>query len=156
MLANSTGLISREDEYVRMLLSKQVDGLIIGGLSTNGDVTRLSEVSTPIVVLDRHSPGAPVSTVAVDNRGGAFAATQHLLSHGHPHVTCIGGPQHHWSVVDRKVGWEQAHRVAGIKPRIADWVEAPFGREGGYYTARRLLQRPQRPSAILSPPMNKR
>jgi LacI family transcriptional regulator len=148
LVANSTGRPSLHDERVRILLEKQVDGLIISGVGDFHDFTHFADLMTPVVVLDRHSPDAPVSTVAVDNRAGAYTATEHLLSHGHASVACIAGPQHHWSAFDRKAGWEAAHHEVGVEPRPADFVEAPYDRYGGYYAAEELLGRRDRPTAV--------
>jgi LacI family transcriptional regulator len=148
LLADSTGLSSREDEYIRLLLEKRVEGLIICGPGVNSDLGRLADSPAHVVVLDRHAPGSPVSSVAIDNYGGAFAATEHLLHHGHSSVACIAGPAYHWAASDRRAGWEAAHRAAGIQPKPADLVETEFSRAGGYYAADELLRRAKRPSAV--------
>ena len=53
-----------------------------------------------------------------DNREGARAAVEHLLSHGHERVAFIGGPRAWSSTRERQAGYEEAMREAQLETDI--------------------------------------
>ena len=83
LVGNATEDEARQTTYVRTFLQRQVDGLLL--VPAHGPVECLTELrgsNTPWVVMDRRVDVADVSQVLVDSRGGAHAATSHLLGHG--------------------------------------------------------------------------
>ena len=86
----------------------------------------------------------------IDNEGGAGAATAHLLGHGHSNVAFIGGPRGLAFAQLRRRGWSRVLKDAGVPARQQVSATATYTRQGGYDAARRLLARPQRPTAILA------
>jgi LacI family transcriptional regulator, galactose operon repressor len=75
----------------------------------------------------------------VDNRGGARAATEHLISHGRRRILCLSGPVDAAPAAERVEGWADALRAAGLTPRKRMVWQAPFGRQDGYRVARQML-----------------
>ena len=96
--AHSTSLLAasldetpeREEEIVRALVRRRVDGLIIAPATARQDYL-VSEVRAglPIVVVDRAPQGIDVDTVTVDNLGGAQTAVGHLIEHGHRRIAIV-------------------------------------------------------------------
>jgi DNA-binding LacI/PurR family transcriptional regulator len=89
-----------------------------------------------------------------DDFGGGRAATDHLLKLGHKDVAYMefsaGEPsQRHYSEADRRAGYEQAMRQAGLTPRV-------YARGAGDRGKSELdlvlgwLSQPQRPTAVVS------
>ena len=114
----------------------------------------------PLVYVDQDAvPGTP--SVNVDDRGGARDAAQHLVDLGHRRVGIVtgelGGPhgvllpadigsEHHASR-QRMHGWTDALRAADVEPLV---VRIPLQPEDtGQEAARVLLERPDRPTAVL-------
>lgn len=140
-LCNSDNDPKRQQQYMRTLLEKRVDGLL---LSSAGDSDALARIfkhaSVPSVTVDRMVPGARADRVAVHNQAGALAAVQHLLKLGHTRIACISGPAEFEVSQERAEGWRQAQREAGLSPN-EDWLlESDFSSAGGYETARQLLR----------------
>jgi LacI family transcriptional regulator len=149
LLANSSDDPERERAELATLLDRQVDGLILIGVGPASlqDVTR--RVTIPLVALDRADGTTRAPTVTVDNRAGARLGVDHLISHGHRAIACIGGPAVLAAAQARVAGWRAALGVPGAaRP---EWlVSAKFSRAGGYDAARALLELTPRPSAIFA------
>lgn len=104
-------------QVLNSLLARQVDGIVWAVPEIGPNRTWLQkktpELPVPIVFLSMHpSDGLPV--VAVDNRAGGRLATGHLLAQGCRHVGLITGPLDWWEARERKLGWEEALREAGL------------------------------------------
>ena len=71
---------------------------------------------TPIVFLDRPPRGVEADTVLLDNLGGARAATEHLLRHGHERIAYVGDLPPLYTAAERLAGYRAALRDAGVRP----------------------------------------
>jgi LacI family transcriptional regulator len=149
MLANSNDDPKAEAEYIKVLVARQVDGLLI----VPSEETRQlpPETKVPIVVVDRPMSGYPL--VASDHRAGAVAAVQHLVSLGHRRIGCIAGPRHLSVARERYDGYRSIvaplYRAHGFD-FAADTIVARFDYDCGYDAAVKLLTRTDRPSAIFA------
>jgi LacI family transcriptional regulator len=107
----------RERELVLRLLRRSVDALLI---VPAGDDHRylLPEIGagTPIVFLDRPPRGVEADTVLLDNVGGARAAVEHLLRHGHERIAYVGDMPPLYTASERLAGYRAALRDAGLRP----------------------------------------
>ncbi|WP_228237844.1 LacI family DNA-binding transcriptional regulator [Allomuricauda sp. M10] len=73
----------KESKLIQSMLNRQVDGLIISSTQKNEeDILRLQESDFPFVLIDRHYPNLDTNYVIVDNFGGIYHATKHLLGLG--------------------------------------------------------------------------
>jgi LacI family transcriptional regulator len=139
-LCNSDNDPKRQQQYMRTLLEKRVDGLL---LSSAGDGEALARIfklaSVPSVTVDRLVPGARADRVSVDNRQGARNAVRHLLELGHRRIACISGPAEFEVTRERIDGWRSALLEAGITPDDSLVIESDFSSPGGYAAARALL-----------------
>ncbi|MEH0986053.1 LacI family DNA-binding transcriptional regulator [Micromonospora sp. CPCC 205556] len=149
LLGNAMDDDEREAAYVRALLDRQVDGLIL--VPAHGARTWIAELSqTPVprLVLDRQIAIPHATQVLVDNEAGAYEATAHLLSHGHRRIGCLAGPADLYPTVDRVAGWRRALSEARLDPDASPLVHVPFGRAHGYRAGRQLLGGAQPPDAL--------
>jgi DNA-binding LacI/PurR family transcriptional regulator len=88
-------------------------------------VAQLSS-QVPIVCVE-DGPESVIASVQVDQRGGASAATQHLLDLGHATVHHIAGPRDWQEAEIRLAGWRDTLLASGISPAPAmfgDWSSA--------------------------------
>lgn len=148
LIGNSSEDDDRQTTYVQTFLARQVDGLfLVPAHGPLGCLEDLQRAKTPWVTLDRAVEGiAPA--VLVDNRGGAYAATRHLLEHGRRRIACLAGPQDVMPAMDRVAGWRSALADGGVQPDAMSLWHAPFGRQAGYSAARKMLAADERPDAI--------
>ena len=138
----------RERELVLRLLRRSVDALLI--VPAGDDHRYLQpelDAGTPIVFLDRPPRGVEADTVLLDNVGGARAAVEHLLAHGHERIAYVGDPPPLYTA---------AERLAGYAPRSRDAGAARRRGAGQRRLARRRLGRARRSRALLALPADRR
>ncbi|WP_415803298.1 LacI family DNA-binding transcriptional regulator, partial [Isoptericola cucumis] len=72
------------------------------------------------------TPDGPTTlSLAVDQRAGARAATDHLLDLGHRDVLHVAGPQDWFDARERAAGWREALEARGVRParpRVCSWA----------------------------------
>lgn len=133
----------REHEKVaRYLRQGHVDGVILMSLHGADPLPRaLLDAGIPTVLSGRPRPGEQLPYVDADNRGGARAATAHLLSSGRTAVATITGPLDMTVGIDRFEGYADALRDAD-QPVRAELVEhGDFSEESGARALEALLER---------------
>jgi LacI family transcriptional regulator len=114
ILCNSDRSETKEEIYIDVLLSKQVDGLIVASATERIDLLqRVLDVGVPLVVVDRNLSDLPVSQVLIGNQQGGYLAGQYLAQLGHRRVGCIGGPSPSNPSWGRVLGFSRALAEAG-------------------------------------------
>jgi len=150
ILCNSDDNLQKQRNYLRVLLEKRVDGLIVS--SVGGDdslVDSLAAVRTPLVIVDRDLENITADLVRIDHELGAWLATSHLLELGHRHIACICGPAQTSVARMRLAGYQRAMREAGVQVQDSWVVESDFTGPSGYQAACTLLET-DRPTAIFA------
>ncbi len=104
----------REDEYLRLLSARQIDGLIIAPTGVpSARLSRMADAETPIVLLDRELPGLDAPLVSVDNESGAYDATKYLVELGHKQIATLMGLESISTQLARLNGYKRALSEAG-------------------------------------------
>ncbi|PHV11685.1 LacI family DNA-binding transcriptional regulator [Chitinimonas sp. BJB300] len=151
ILCNSDDNPAKQSTYLRVLTERRVDGLIV--VTSGEDVglhALLSELSLPVILVDREINRVQYDLVEVDHVQGGYLATQHLLSLGHQNIACIGGPVALSSSDQRIAGWRRAMVEWGINPTDVDLQRGDFTSRGGYQAMHALLKQAQCPSAVFA------
>ncbi|MFC9126495.1 LacI family DNA-binding transcriptional regulator [Streptomyces sp. NPDC057099] len=130
------------------LLDLRVDGLVVVG--TLPDPAALGAVAArmPVVLAGAREPVPPgVDQVAGDDEKGARLVTEHLIGLGHRRIAHLAG---YGAVGElRRRSFEATMREHGLADRAV--VETgDMTEEGGYRAAVRLLNRPDRPTAVFA------
>ncbi len=115
---------------------KLVDALLAGGIQ----LVRIVSASS-----DPQGGGA---CVFVDDRDAAYAIVEHLIQLGHQRIGFLWGGKSHGSSWERHQGYVDALRDYGIAADPELVVEGDYSFDDGFRGARKLLQLPQRPTAI--------
>lgn len=140
LLCTTEGDPEREEVYLDLLRSKQVDGALAVGLVLSADrIERFAADGFPIVCLDRDVASRAVPLVQVDNRRGATMATEHLLSLGHSRIAHVTGTPTLKISDDRIAGYREALTQAGVSVDPDLLATGEFNEESGYEAARALL-----------------
>ena len=136
-----------EDEYVEMLLDRQVAGILfVSGMhaDTGADLDRYRKLIArplPIAFVNGYVDGVDAPFVSCDDRAAGELGVRHLAALGHRRVGLISGPMR-YSPVQRKVAGYRATMAALFPDERDDLVELSlFGVEGGQAAADRLLDR---------------
>lgn len=130
----------RQMLYLRSLVAKRVDGLIINSVSglEESEVDELLDYGVPIVLLNRSDNVQNLSTVSCDNFEGGFLAGQHLIGLGHRNIAHLSGPRQHGNLTERAKGFMRAIHQAGEAVR-AVVLHGDQNHLGGYLLTRKLL-----------------
>ncbi|HWG13200.1 MAG TPA: LacI family DNA-binding transcriptional regulator [Streptosporangiaceae bacterium] len=123
----------REQHYLRTLLERRVDGIIVTGRRQDPREPIGQGLPAPVVYAMTHStdPG-DLSLIPDDEQGGALAV-QHLLSTGRASIGHVTGPRRFKAAVLRAAGAEKALAAAGLElaggePLFGEWTEE-WGRQ---------------------------
>lgn len=141
------------DEVGAMLLSRQVDGLVL--LATVPPFgTKLEEIGRgnrlPVVIGCEaiSSELEQLPSVHIDNFAAAYEATRHLIDLGHRRIAFIAGPSQSLLTRDRERGFRQAMAHADLPVEAGQVVSAPVNNDGGAQAAMHLIGSDVRPTAI--------
>jgi LacI family transcriptional regulator len=149
ILCNTDEDSSKETQYLRVLMEKRVDGIILA--TTAGSLQAVRDFRwrrIPLVLFDRELPGVPADTVKVDSVMGGRLATEHLLSLGHTRIAVIHGPVVRSTGAERLQGYLDALRAAGVRRDAALIREGNFKQDSGRALTRRLLDLSAPPTAL--------
>jgi LacI family transcriptional regulator len=150
-LCNSDGLIEKEAAYIKMLINKQVDGVVyIAAGSIQDHLLGLTVRGIPFVVVDRDLPGLEADVVMIDNEQGGYDATRYLLDLGHKQIACITGPSQLTPSAARVNGYRRALQESGLPVRGDFIVTGDFRARGGEMAMDTLLKISDPPSAVFS------
>ncbi|QTD35338.1 LacI family DNA-binding transcriptional regulator [Pseudomonas fluorescens] len=150
ILCNSDDNPDKQRSYLRVLLEKRIDGLIVASAGGDSGLAQgLAGVKTPMVIVDRGLEGVDADLVRIDHEYGAYLATRHLLELGHRDIATIGGPASTSVAQMRQAGFARALKEAGIEVSPSRMLESDFTSTGGYNAASVLLER-NPPSAIFA------
>jgi LacI family transcriptional regulator len=151
ILCNSDLSEEKQARYLDVLLSKQVDGIILISSGNRLDpVHRILSANVPVVVVDREVGDLPVDQVLVDNEQGGYAAGHYLVQLGHRRIGCIAGPNDITPSAARIAGFRRALAEAGVKLPPACIVRGNGRYEDGEAAMRELLRRDVGVTAIFA------
>jgi alanine racemase len=136
-----------EDEYVEMLLERQVSGIVfVSGLNadTTADPDRYRKLISrplPVAFINGYMEGVEAPFVSCDDRAAGELAVRHLASLGHRRIGLISGPGRFLPVQRKLAGYRETMREL-FGASDDDLVELSlFGVEGGDAAAGRLIDR---------------
>jgi LacI family transcriptional regulator len=141
ILGNSNEQRQRELEYVRTVLSKRVDALVIAATSQADGALQalLRPFGGPVLFIDRDIEIGGRDCVVFDNEGGGRLVAEHLLALGHRELACIAGPREVAPTAARLAGFVDALAAAGVAMDPARVARGDFRFASGAAAARRLL-----------------
>jgi LacI family transcriptional regulator len=143
ILCNSDYSETEEVAYIDVLLSKQVDGLILSPWRDHPQsLDSVLEAKLPVVIIDRVVGDLPLDAVLADNEQGGYLAGQHLVELGHQRIGCIAPPREVGpSAGNRVTGFRRALSEAGVELVDEAVIHSDFRYTGGEAAMRELLKR---------------
>ncbi len=137
------------DETLPLVLQHQVDAVIITSATLSSAMAdECARHGTPVILFNRHVPGANASSVTCDNEAGGQQIADILLDTGHERIAYIAGTEHTSTNVDRERGFTKRIQERGASV----WArkQGAYTYESGYAASTRLLAQPIRPDAIFA------
>jgi LacI family transcriptional regulator len=145
LLFNTVEDVQREHHYLQVAESENLKGVILTPVTyqdttTRKAVLRLEQKGIPVVLLDRDMEGVDFDGVFTDNFQGAFDGVQALIDAGHRRIGIVSAPQTSLPGRERRRGYLEALRLAGIPYRKEYEVKGDFKQGKAYESTKRLLQ----------------
>jgi LacI family transcriptional regulator len=136
------------------LIAHHVEGIIFAAPEVNENVkivqAQLPSFSPPIVFLK--SQATPnYTTISVDNYGGARKVVEYLFSVGRTNIGLITGPLEWVEARQRKQGWEDALKNAGVTDFDQHWSLGNWSSSSGESAFVELIEKfPQMDAVFVS------
>lgn len=151
ILCNTDENPQKQRNYVRLLLERQVDGLLLVPAYSNPDiVAEIRNQNVPLVMVDRRIPEVQVDVVRGNSIEGAHQLTNYLIQLGHRRIAILTGPENVSTSTERVIGYRQALGEAGIEIDPAMTIFGEFNQASGAHMTRKILAMPQPPTAIFA------
>jgi len=130
--------------------ARQLEGVDCWGAVLVGGETdtyeAIARTGRPCVAIDFPDHTLPIDTIMQDNFGGGRLAAEHLLAAGHERIAWFGAVSTGSHALERFSGARAAFTARGLDiPQKYVFAEAPDEK-----TAREMLSRPDRPTAVLA------
>lgn len=126
------GILDKEKEYLKYLLQKQVDGIVLA--STTLAMEELKELTNhraPLIVLDREIGDSKIDRIRIDDYKGGYLATEHLIKTGYRRLVHFAGPEGISSAEDRKKGFLDCIRDYDLAQERYTIIQGCFTEECG-------------------------
>lgn len=138
-----------EIESVNVLMSHQVDGLIVAPSDSDSVAVcrALSRAAVPVIAIDRPLCGSRIPSVVSDNFAGAAMATRHLIEDGYRRIACLTGETNLYTIRERMRGYRSTVEAAQLPVILDTSIQDYFSAET---SIRSLLERRQPPDAIFT------
>lgn len=129
LLCDARGDAVREKQHIKMLLGKQVDGLLVVGRTTNPRVSITAGVPVPVVYVYEPSEDPADISFTPDNFQAGRIAAEHVIARGRTRIALVNGDPAFLAARDRAEGVVAATEAAGIQlvggsGLFGNWSEA--------------------------------
>jgi LacI family transcriptional regulator len=145
MITNTGEDGAKESASLQSLLAREVDGIAAYGVRNDESFEILASSGARTVSMDWHFRRDDIPSVAIDDYAASVHVVEHLQGHGHERIGFVGGID---DLAMRVTAWRDTlHASLGdAHEGLAEWGE--FSLEGGFQATMRLMNRPDRPSAL--------
>ncbi|MEW1844020.1 LacI family DNA-binding transcriptional regulator [Nonomuraea angiospora] len=149
IIGNADERADQQDHYVRTLLERRVDGLLI---CPTAEVTPLveevSQGERPLVFLDRTLSGVEVPSVRADGSTAIAELVAHLRALGHRRIAFVSGPSTLSTGRERTEAFLRAAAEHGLEVPEEYVRHGDFRAGSGRRITAELLDLPEPPRAI--------
>jgi LacI family transcriptional regulator len=152
LVASTDGDPEREQQRLRTLTARQVDGFLIATAERgHAAIAEMTAAGMALVLVNRTIEEGGVFAVVPDDRKGSALAVSHLADLGHRRIAHLAGPITLSTGRLRYRGFLEAMEDHGLTVDRRDVVHAEaFTEAAGAHAARRLLGARSRPTAIVA------
>lgn len=152
ILANSDNDPAHERVIIGKMKARQVDGLILATARMDDAlVSGAANDDVPVVLINRTTTNAGISSVANDDNAGIRLAVSHLADLGHTYIAHVAGPQSLSTGKRRYDGFLDAMAACGLTPDAALIAIADSYSEGeGRRALNEIFSRDQSFTAVVA------
>ena len=150
-LTSTTNKFIEQKEYLKIIRSKMVDGVLIWGWSEKDKfLYELLKEKIPVVMIQTEAPDADTTKVIADDYHGMKAIVEEVVAKGHKKIAVIPGGQSSSAGVQRLRGVLETLEKLNIQPCYIS-PQQGFGLEHGYLAGKDLLSKQTGASCIIAP-----
>ncbi|GHH97873.1 LacI family DNA-binding transcriptional regulator [Neobacillus kokaensis] len=154
LLSNSDESLEKESEYVDMLISSGVDGVLMApaGDESKKNLKTLIKNKIPFVLIDRQVNGIDCDLVIGDSYHGTRQLLEHLIKQGHSKIALINGPANISTAREREKAYFEILRLAGIEANKQLTSNISYRQNDSHKVVKNLISLPEskRPTAIFA------
>ncbi|MBB6479564.1 LacI family DNA-binding transcriptional regulator [Spirochaeta isovalerica] len=151
LLCNTEKNRVKEQDYIRMLIDKKIDGIILAfTLLQEQDFDEIRRKNIPLVLFGQNILNENINSVYSDFREGAFLAVSHLINLGFRKIAYIGGDSDHLENRDKTLGYTEALLSGGLTVSKELMIEGADDVDSGYLAALKLLKLTPPPDAVFA------
>lgn len=115
IIANTNEQGKKMERMIKLLKSRQVDGLIITPTEGSENLVQdLIKYKMPLVLVDRSYPDLPVNSVLINNYEISYKSTKQLMQQGCRNIAFVTYKQDHFHINERKRGYCEAMKEADL------------------------------------------
>lgn len=147
LFCDSADDIEKEKHNIRMMLSKNVDGLILAPVSYSAYPRELRTTDIPIVLVDRQYEKHNTTFVGINNADSAYNGTKYLVEKGCKNIGFIGYSESVYTMQQRVVGYKMGlmEHLPGQEPHV---LHLKYSKEDSYHLIKAFLEE-FRPDGLL-------
>ncbi len=149
LLCNTEKDVNKERSYIRMLIEKKVDGIILAyTLLQQDDFDEIKKRDISLLLFGQNILAEKISSVYSDFKEGAFLAVSHFVNLGFTRIAYICGSDDHLENRDKTMGYTEALLDSGIKVSSSMIFQGDDDIDSGYLAALKLLKLTPQPEAV--------
>ena len=148
LLGDTRDSSAREEEYIRLVETRQADGILQLRPHTPGKSLE-PKVAIPMVSACG-CENTPYPSVRIDNAGAAREIVDYLIGQGHHRIGVLSGLVDNPHAIDRLRGYKEALTAAGIPFDPDLQINGDFTLGSGLMAASHFARMKDRPTAIFS------
>ncbi|MEC1521646.1 catabolite control protein A [Neobacillus niacini] len=151
ILSNSDQNKEKELHLLNTMLGKQVDGIVfMSGNITPEHVEEFGKSPVPIVLAGSIEETEQIPSVNIDYEQAVYDSVKEFIDKGHKHIGFVVGPLQEPRNIHKKLkGYQRALADAAIDYNESLIVEGDYTYDSGLEAFDKLLEAPNRPTAIL-------
>ncbi|KAF5053089.1 MAG: LacI family transcriptional regulator [Sphaerochaeta sp.] len=128
------------EQCVEEIQNRQPKGVVVLGTElSEEDVSQLSKLTIPYVVLDTYFDQIPCDFIDMANITAVFALVTYLYENGHRQIGMVTSTIKSGNILMRERGFEQALRAKGLSFDDEALFNVEPGFQGAYSTMKELL-----------------
>ncbi|WP_407270901.1 LacI family DNA-binding transcriptional regulator [Radiobacillus sp. PE A8.2] len=154
LLSNTDEDAEKESEYINMILSTRVDGVIIAptGDQSLKEIERLRNQNIPVVLIDRELDNFNGDIVVGDSYEGSRKLVEHLIELGHRRIALINGPSNISTARERRRGYVETLKLSSLPIHDRYISEINYKQDDAKSVIKKLISLPkqEQPTAIFA------
>ncbi|HKS98964.1 MAG TPA: LacI family DNA-binding transcriptional regulator [Rugosimonospora sp.] len=127
LLCDARGDAIRRAHYIRTLLARKIDGLIVLGETNDVCASLTADIPVPVVYVYAESDDPEDVSIVADDRGGGRLVAEHLIALGRRHIGHIAGEQVYRAARERAAGLAETLEEHGLPlvggVRYGEWTQ---------------------------------